>query len=260
MTKVGEGRRADAGVTNAGHSPSVPGAERTQLVAAFLVAVATPIVIVGAALALLLTPAWIGFEQERSGVPALTGFPPDQVRRVTGSIGSDLVAGPPSFAVAVGGQPVLDASERSHMADVRGVLVAFGAGVAIALAALLVLVVPNRHRPWAWRSVSRGAAALALAVVGLGAWVVVSFDTAFLAFHLVAFPEGNFSFDPRTERLVQLFPEQFWSDSAIAMGVLLLTASIATAAIAERVARRRPRPDRVDPSFLPVADPIANQR
>jgi len=90
--------------------------------------------------------------------------------------------------------------------------------------------------------VSRGAAGLAVAVVGLGAWVVVSFDTAFLAFHLVAFPEGNFSFDPRTERLVQLFPEQFWSDTAIALRLLLLAASIATAAIAERVARRRPAP------------------
>ena len=231
-------------MTQAGHSSSAPSGERTPLVAAILVGVATPIVIVGVALALLLTPAWIGFEQERSGVPALIGFGPDQVRRVTGSIVSDLVVGPPSFAVAVAvaGQPVLDASERSHMADVRGVLMAFAAVAAIALAALLALVVPNRHRPWAWRSVSRGAAGLAVAVVGLGAWVVASFDTAFLAFHLIAFPEGNYSFDPRTERLVQLFPERFWSDTAIAMGLLLLTASIATAALAGRRARRRATP------------------
>ena len=133
-------------MTRADDSASPSRGERTPRVAAILVGIATPIVIVGAALALLLTPAWIGFEQERSGVPALTGFAPDQVRRITGSIVFDLVVGPPSFAVTVAGQPVLYAPERSHMADVRGVLLAFAAVVAIALAVLLVLAVPNRRR------------------------------------------------------------------------------------------------------------------
>ena len=36
---------------------------------------------------------------------------------------------------------------------------------------------------------------------------------AFLLFHRVFFAQGNFTFDPRTQRLVQLLPDQFWTES-----------------------------------------------
>jgi hypothetical protein len=65
-------------------------------------------------------------------VPAVTGYTPDQVRAVTGSILSDLFVGPPNFAAAVNRQPVLDTAERSHMVDVRNVLLGFGLVVGIA--------------------------------------------------------------------------------------------------------------------------------
>jgi len=94
------------------------------------------------------------------------------------------------------------------MVGVRGVLLAFAALVAVALAALLAMLLSNRRRAWAWRSLSRGAAMLGLTVAAAGAWALVSFDSVFLVFLLVAFPQGNFAFDPRIERLVQLFPEQ----------------------------------------------------
>ena len=218
-------------------APDAEDRRPAPVIRAAIMGIAAPIVIVGAALALLLTPIWIGFEQERSGVPALTGFTRDEVGRVTAGILSDLVVGPPSFAVAIDGRPVLDAAERAHMADVRRLLLAFGAVVALALVALVVMLVPARRQPLAWRGVSRGATVLAVAIAVASAWVLISFDTAFLAFHLVAFPQGDFAFDPHTQRLVQLFPERFWSDTAVAMGLLLLAMSGATAALAERHAR-----------------------
>ncbi len=206
-----------------------------------IVDVAAPVVIVGAALAIAPHPGWIGFEQERSGVPALTGFTRDEVRRVTAGILSDLVVGPPSFAVSIDGRPVLDAAERAHMADVRRLLLAFGAVVALAFVALVTVLVPDRRQPLAWRGVSRGATVLAVVIAVAGAWVLISFDTAFVAFHLVTFPQGDFAFDPLTQRLVQLFPERFWSDAAVAMGLLLLAMPGATAALAERRAGRLSR-------------------
>ena len=90
-----------------------------ERIAPIVAAVATPCVVVGFAVLLFLNPSWVGFDQDRSDVSGLTGYTPNQVRQVTGSILSDLVFGPPNFDVTLDGKPVLDASERSHMADVR---------------------------------------------------------------------------------------------------------------------------------------------
>lgn len=43
-------------------------------VLAGLAGVATVIVIIGLTIALFFNPVWIGFEQERTGVPVITGY------------------------------------------------------------------------------------------------------------------------------------------------------------------------------------------
>lgn len=208
-----------------------------RLQRAFL-AVATPIVIVGSVLALFIAPPWIAFEQDRSGVAAITGYTPAQVREATGSILSDLIVGPPAFTAQVDGEPVLGPDERSHMADVRRVLLA--AALAFGAAAIVGAAILFRQRDSAraWRVVSRAAGGFAAVIGIIGALALVSFDTAFTLFHLVAFPQGNWAFDPRTQRLVQLFPEQFWSDTAIALAVAILVAAVVVAATARHMARR----------------------
>jgi len=84
------------------------------------------IALIGITVALFFNPLWIGFEEERAGVPAITGSTPEEVRGVTGSILADVIFGPPAFAAEVNGRPVLDAAERSHMVDVHNVLRVFG--------------------------------------------------------------------------------------------------------------------------------------
>jgi integral membrane protein (TIGR01906 family) len=206
----------------------------TRLLAA-LAGVATVIAIVGVTVALFFNPLWIGFEQDRSGVPGITGYTPDQVRAVTGSILADLFLGPPDFDAAVDGQPVLDAAERSHMVDVRNVLlpttILFGA----AIAALAALLATNMRRAWLWRAIGLGSGALTVAGIVVGIGVVFFFDAAFLLFHLVFFPQGNFSFDPRTQRLTQLFPDQFWTETSTAIAIV----GLAIAAAVTLAARRR---------------------
>ena len=46
---------------------------------------------------------------------------------------------------------------------------------------------------------------VAVTVIG-GALGVLLFEPAFTLFHELFFPGGNWQFDPRTDRLVQLFP------------------------------------------------------
>ena len=46
----------------------------------------------------------------------------------------------------------------------------------------------------------------------------------FELFHELLFAGGSYTFDPLHERLVQLFPEQFWSETAIVLVVAILAA------------------------------------
>lgn len=196
------------------------------------------IVIIGATVVLFFNPLWITFEQGHSAVPSITGYTSEQVRITTGSILADLILGPPDFDVAVHGQPVLDREERSHMVDVRNVLLPFGALLAIATLTFSVLVVANRRTRWLWRAVGRGSEALALVGIVVGAAALFFFDSAFLLFHRVFFPQGNFSFDPRTERLTQLFPDQFWSETLILIAIVGMAVATAVTVAARRLEKR----------------------
>jgi integral membrane protein (TIGR01906 family) len=199
---------------------------------------ATAIVVVGFTVALFANPLWIGFEQERAGVPAITGYTPEQVRSVTGSILADVIFGPPAFTATVNGQAVLDAAERSHMVDVHNVLRVFGGVVGLAILTLVLIVWTNRGRGWTWRAIGRGSGALAIVGVVVGVAVLFFFDAAFLLFHLVFFPQGNFTFDPRTQRLTQLFPDQFWTETSIGVAIVGLAVAVAVTQFARRRAAR----------------------
>lgn len=198
---------------------------RSPILAA-VVSVSSAVVLVAASIAAFFNPLWIDFEQQRATVPAITGYTLDQVRIATGSILASLLFGPSDFAVALNGQPVLNAAERSHMVDVRTVLLGFGIVVAVAIVALVTIVAANRRNAWLWRAVARGSGALAVVGVVVGVAVVFFFDAAFELFHLVFFPQGNFSFDPRTARLTQLFPDQFWTETSIAIAVFGLSLAV----------------------------------
>ncbi len=199
--------------------------------------VATPFVIVAAAVLLFINPIWVGFEQGRSDVTGWTGYTAGQVTQVTGSILSDLVFGPPHFDVAVNGVRVLDSREIGHMVDVRSVMMTLGAIALLALIALLACGLVARRRHAFWRGVELGATVLLVGVVVVGAFFAVFFDQAFLLFHDLFFSPGTFSFDPSTEKLVQLFPDQFWSDTSIALAVVVLLFSSLVMLFARRVAR-----------------------
>ena len=196
-----------------------------------MLGVATAVVILGASIAPFLAPPVVRFEQDRAGAGSFTGFSPSQLDAVTGSLLGDLVLWQGDFAVAVDGAPVLKDAERSHMRDVRTVFTGFWL---VVLAGVVILWAGFRRaglaeaRAEAWHAVRNGARGLAVAIVVVGAFAVVAFDAAFELFHRLFFSAGSYTFEPRTDRLVQLFPEQFWSEIAIAVGIVVLGASIFT--------------------------------
>ena len=44
-------------------------------------------------------------------------------------------------------------------------------------------------------------------------------------------------FDPRTEKLVQLFPDQFWSETSVALAGVVLVLAVLVAVVAGRLGR-----------------------
>ena len=198
------------------------------------IAIATALTIIALAVALFLNPIWVAFEQGRAQATAWTGFSDVELRTATDAILSDLVVGPPDFDVQVAGTPVLDDRERSHMRDVRNVFLGFfaiSAVVAVVGIAIARRRPPERRRA-TWRAVRGGATWLVEALVVLGIVAIVAFDTLFDVFHRLLFPSGSFDFDPQTERLVQLFPFQFWQETAIAVGAVAIVAALVVVMVA----------------------------
>jgi integral membrane protein (TIGR01906 family) len=207
-------------------------------IGSIVVALATAVVIVAGSLLPFFNPVWIGFEQRRAEALAWTGFSDAELSQATNAIFADLVVGPPDFDVAIGGEPVLNERERGHMRDVRTVFLAFWV---LSAASAIVLVVGWRRTRAApdgaaryWRAIRRGASGLAVVVVAIGVLALVAFDALFELFHTLFFPGGSYTFDPRTERLVQLFPSRFWFETSLAAGAVMVLVCGAVALFARR--------------------------
>jgi integral membrane protein (TIGR01906 family) len=201
------------------------------------VAIATALAITGAAIALFFNPAWVSFAQGRTDAAAYTGWTPEQVDAVTRDIVLEVWIGPGTFEQEVGGRPVFEARERSHMADVRRVVLSFYAVVLAALLVLLVAGVASRGARWFRGAVALGAGGLAVGAVAVGTAFAVFFDRAFTLFHQLFFAQGSWTFDPATDRLVQLFPDQFWTETSVAIAVVVLGLAIAVWALVRPRAR-----------------------
>ena len=146
----------------------------------------------------------------------------------------DLLVGG-AFDVPLSGEPLLSASERSHLVDV-GVLfrILMIAGAA-SMAVLTTLFI--RKRRLFYQALHDGALLLGTGAALVGGAFALAFDATFTFAHELLFPAGNWTFNPATDRLVQLYPMSFWLLAAISFCVVLVGA----AALGLSLARGRRR-------------------
>jgi integral membrane protein (TIGR01906 family) len=180
----------------------------------------------------------VSFEQARNGVPARLATSQAEVDRVTGGILCDLLLGCDDFGERIDpATPLLTDAERSHMRDVshlvRVLWLVLLAAVAMVIGALLAL----RGRGRIGVVMTWTAAGVGVAAVMVGGVFAIAFDQAFLAFHELFFPQGNFLFGPDSN-LLRLFPEGFWFESSIAAGLLIVLSCLAVSLLGWRLARR----------------------
>jgi len=136
--------------------------------------------------------------------------------------------------------------EISHMADVRRVL--DGAKLLIPAGLFVMAIRLQRARSQSVEAMLRlvrdGAVAAGIGVAVVGLVAALAFDQAFLLFHEVFFPQGNFLFDPATSNLVRLYPDWYWQGITFRIGLSLIAVA-ATVALAAGLGLRRARSTRL---------------
>lgn len=173
-------------------------------------------------------------EQTRHAVPASLGTDQASVDRVTAAMLGDLfVNGDFSESLSRGG-PVLDASERSHMQDVGGLVRVLAI---LEVAALVLVLLSGRwlrsERDRRGRLLLRAAAGVGAGALVLAAFFAISFDAAFAAFHALFFKSGTWQFGPDSN-LLRLFPEPFWFEVSLLAGASIILSALLVAWLARR--------------------------
>ena len=125
-------------------------------------------------------------------------------------------------------------NEKSHMADVRQLFVicldvrALAILSCLAIAGFLIVVAGPRA---ALGYLSRGfirACLLILSAVAIIAFLaMIDFTRVFTVFHEIFFSQGNWLFDPRESRMINMLPEGFFSDCALRIASTFVGAMLA---------------------------------
>ena len=203
-------------------------ARRALLAAAVLVA------LLALTLLLFLLPPVVHALLDLASAPSILGVEPPTAYTLSDALVRDLLFGG-TFDAQLGGEVFLSAAERSHLVDVGMLfrsLVQLGVG-ALALLSLFAM----RRRRWVLQGVRDGAVLLGAGAALVGVAFLFAFDATFTAAHQLLFPAGTWTFNPATDRLVQLYPETFWVAAAIGFCVVLFITAVA----GFRAARRRRR-------------------
>lgn len=213
----------------------------------WIVSLLVPIALVLSAVRLLLTPLFINIEYR------MPGFPPDvygfteSERLYYADIArqyllndadisylgdlrfSDGKQTPPATCkFMIDCTYLYNDRELKHMEDVKAVVKGAINVWYVSLIALVGLGI------WAWfgnwwneyrRGLSRGGWLTVVLIAGILFMVLATFGVIFVAFHNVFFESGTWTF-LYSDTLIRLFPERFWRDTFLAVGILAGTAGI----------------------------------
>lgn len=189
-----------------------------------LLALAAAALAIGATTAIFLTPPVVHLLLSVSDASTVLGVEPRVAEALSDALVGDLLTDG-AFDAPLGDAPLLSAGERSHLVDVgallRAVLVA-------GLGGLIVLALARaRRRAWLRAAIRDGAALIVGGALVAAAAFTLAFDATFSFFHGIFFAAGTWTFNPATDRLVQLYPQEFWTLAALFFCLALALLSFA---------------------------------
>ncbi|MEJ2264119.1 MAG: TIGR01906 family membrane protein [Anaerolineales bacterium] len=196
-------------------------------VLSWLVTILVPVALVLTAVRLLLTPVFVQFEYRTPN------FPPDpygftqEDRLYWSQIALNYLLNDQGISYLgdlrfPDGNPLYNQRELKHMADVKKVVQAALKVWVGSLAGLALLGVLAWRAEWLQpfrHGLSRGGWLTVLLVGTVILFVLVGFGVFFVFFHDIFFAPGTWSFS-YSDTLIRLFPERFWRDTFLVLGVL----------------------------------------
>lgn len=210
-----------------------------------LLAIIFPVLTLIAAIRLVATPAFLAMAYARPGFPSdRFGFT-DPERLTYGSYGVDYLnnfAGPDYLAglKLPTGSSMFTGQEVQHMSDVKNLIgLGYVIGAVLAVLAIVFIVyLANRYSGGVRRALFSGAIVTVVLFAAVAALAVTGWNTFFTGFHSLFFAEGTWTFSV-SDTLIRLYPEQFWMDSAVAIGVLMVLTVLVVLITCWPTARRR---------------------
>ena len=123
--------------------------------------------------------------------------------------------------------------ERAHMVDVKG-LYQFALWVRIAawfvlLVSISVLWLVKQKELYAWLAVgyARCAVIFVALLLCLGAWAALDFTSLWESFHRLFFTNELWLLNPRTDLMINLFPERFFLHMVLRIALLFVVGFMA---------------------------------
>jgi integral membrane protein (TIGR01906 family) len=199
----------------------------------WLISIIVVVAVVLSSVRLLLTPLFVNIEYSMPGFPADPyGFSKAD-RLYWSEIARNYLLNNAGIAFLgdlrfANGEPVYNERELHHMVDVKRVV----KNTILVWYFSLVLIVASGV--WAWRGgwweiyrsgMARGGWMTVILLVLIIFLVLLSFNTFFVSFHNVFFQPGTWQF-LFSDTLIRLFPQRFWQDAFIMIGVVAIALGI----------------------------------
>jgi integral membrane protein (TIGR01906 family) len=199
----------------------------TQSLISWTVSILVPIILLLTSIRIILIPGIIGLEYRMPGFPAdQYGFTP-QERVYWSRFAVDYLLNGQEISFLgdlkfEDGSPLFNERELDHMVDVQRVVSLAMTVWKFALDSLILLgivsLVGNLQQSFR-EGLRRGGWMTLYLIFGILVFVSLAFGMLFVAFHNIFFEPGTWTF-LWTDTLIRLFPERFWRDMFIYIGLM----------------------------------------
>ena len=211
-------------------------------IAALLFIVALPVALVTTNVRIVINePRLYEYATDHYNTTATTGIARDELLGASGELRDYFNNDEESIFVRVekDGEPIslFNPRETAHLRDVKTLVQTSFRVQEMAIIFVLAYVVGVFiwAREGSLRTLARQvllSGLFSLVVIGaLGAAIAVGFDQTFEQFHLIAFDNDFWRLNPARDHLIQMFPEGFWRDVSLGVGVATLAQLAVLAAL-----------------------------
>jgi integral membrane protein (TIGR01906 family) len=202
-----------------------------RMLATIVFVVALPVAIVTTNIRILVNvPLVYDYAFDRYNAEETTGLSRTDLNATAKGLRDYFNNGEPTFygTVTEGGLqgPVFNARETQHLHDVKHVFVWMNRVQAVSLVFVLAYAVvffvwlrEGSVRDLAMQSLV-GLGLGVLAVGGVAIFAAFGFEAAWSRFHELLFSNDLWQLDPQTDHLIQMFPEKFWRDMTVLLGLM----------------------------------------